>query len=132
MDETHAVANTVALTAPLRLFIVSGSNMSGKSTLLRTIGVNTVLALAGAPVRAARLTLTPPRSWRFHPQHRFARRRTLALHGGDSASAPDHATAVARRCSCLTSFWAEPTRMTALWGPSDWFARCSQKVILVL
>jgi DNA mismatch repair ATPase MutS len=39
--------------------VVSGSNMSGKSTLLRTVGVNTVLALAGAPVRARRLTLTP-------------------------------------------------------------------------
>jgi DNA mismatch repair ATPase MutS len=42
-----------------RLLIVSGSNMSGKSTLLRTIGTNVVLALAGAPVRAHRLTLTP-------------------------------------------------------------------------
>lgn len=42
-----------------RLLIVSGSNMSGKSTLLRTVGVNTVLALTGAPVNAGRLTLTP-------------------------------------------------------------------------
>jgi DNA mismatch repair ATPase MutS len=33
--------------------------MSGKSTLLRTVGVNAVLAQAGAPVRAARLSLTP-------------------------------------------------------------------------
>jgi hypothetical protein len=39
--------------------VVSGSNMSGKSTLLRTVGINTVLALAGAPVRARRLRLTP-------------------------------------------------------------------------
>lgn len=39
--------------------VVSGSNMSGKSTLLRTVGVNAVLALAGAPVRADRLVLTP-------------------------------------------------------------------------
>jgi DNA mismatch repair ATPase MutS len=38
---------------------VSGSNMSGKSTLLRTIGVNAVLAQAGAPVRAKRLRMTP-------------------------------------------------------------------------
>jgi DNA mismatch repair ATPase MutS len=38
---------------------VSGSNMSGKSTLLRTIGVNAVLALAGAPVRAKRLSISP-------------------------------------------------------------------------
>jgi len=41
-----------------RLYVVSGSNMSGKSTLLRTIGLNTVLGLAGAPVRARRLRLT--------------------------------------------------------------------------
>jgi hypothetical protein len=41
------------------LLLVSGSNMSGKSTLLRTVGLNTVLALAGAPVRARQLTLTP-------------------------------------------------------------------------
>lgn len=42
-----------------RVLIVSGSNMSGKSTLLRTLGTNTVLALAGAPVRARRLRLSP-------------------------------------------------------------------------
>ncbi|WP_242342477.1 MutS-related protein [Anaeromyxobacter terrae] len=42
-----------------RVLLVSGSNMSGKSTYLRTVGVNVVLALAGAPVRAARMRLTP-------------------------------------------------------------------------
>jgi DNA mismatch repair ATPase MutS len=42
-----------------RLLIVSGSNMSGKSTLLRAVGVNAVLALAGAPVHARRLRLSP-------------------------------------------------------------------------
>ncbi len=54
------VANDVALggTHP-RLLIVSGSNMSGKSTLLRTVGINVVLALAGGPVCARRLALTP-------------------------------------------------------------------------
>lgn len=41
------------------VLIVSGSNMSGKSTLLRTAGVNVVLALAGAPVRAESLRLSP-------------------------------------------------------------------------
>ena len=40
-------------------FMVSGSNMSGKSTLLRTVGVATVMALAGAPVRAASLRVSP-------------------------------------------------------------------------
>jgi hypothetical protein len=42
-----------------RLVIVSGSNMAGKSTLLRTVGVTAVLALTGAPVRARRLRLAP-------------------------------------------------------------------------
>jgi DNA mismatch repair ATPase MutS len=41
------------------VLLVSGSNMSGKSTLLRTIGINTVLAMAGAPVCARSLQLTP-------------------------------------------------------------------------
>jgi DNA mismatch repair ATPase MutS len=43
------------------LLVVSGSNMSGKSTLLRTVGVNAVLAFAGAPVRAERLRISPLR-----------------------------------------------------------------------
>jgi DNA mismatch repair ATPase MutS len=54
----RCVRNSVRLAPPVRLLIVSGSNMSGKSTLLRTVGVNTVLALAGAPVRAANLRLS--------------------------------------------------------------------------
>jgi hypothetical protein len=53
------VANDVRIGGELRLLIVSGSNMSGKSTLLRAIGVNTILALAGAPVCATRLRVTP-------------------------------------------------------------------------
>jgi hypothetical protein len=42
-----------------QLIMVSGSNMSGKSTLLRSVGLNSVLALAGAPVCAARLQISP-------------------------------------------------------------------------
>jgi hypothetical protein len=42
-----------------RFFLISGSNMAGKSTLLRSIGINAVLAYAGAPVRAQSLSLTP-------------------------------------------------------------------------
>jgi hypothetical protein len=53
------VSNDVSIVEPTRILLVSGSNMSGKSTLLRTIGINTVLAMAGAPVRAQRLELTP-------------------------------------------------------------------------
>ena len=54
----RVVRNDVKLGGNLRVLIVSGSNMSGKSTLLRAVGVNAVLALAGAPVRARSLTLS--------------------------------------------------------------------------
>jgi DNA mismatch repair ATPase MutS len=53
------VRNDVRLTREVRLLIISGSNMSGKSTLLRTVGINVVMAMAGGPVRAERLELTP-------------------------------------------------------------------------
>jgi len=59
MPESHSVRNDVRLGGETRLWIVSGSNMSGKSTLLRTIGINAVLAWAGAPVRAASLKISP-------------------------------------------------------------------------
>ena len=56
----HAVANDLALGRPApRLLVVSGSNMSGKTTLLRAVGVNLVLAQAGAPVRAATFRASP-------------------------------------------------------------------------
>ncbi|HXT68211.1 MAG TPA: hypothetical protein VN700_00540 [Vicinamibacterales bacterium] len=59
IPSARMVRNDVHLSADRQLQVVSGSNMSGKSTLLRTVGINAVLALAGAPVRAARLRLTP-------------------------------------------------------------------------
>jgi MutS domain V len=59
IPESRNVRTDLRLSDELRVLIVSGSNMSGKSTLLRTVGINTVLALAGAPVRARRLRLSP-------------------------------------------------------------------------
>jgi hypothetical protein len=59
MPDTQSIRNNVKLGGDTRLWIVSGSNMSGKSTLLRTIGINAVLAWAGAPVRATLLKISP-------------------------------------------------------------------------
>jgi hypothetical protein len=59
IPDARAVPNSLALGGTRQMLLVSGSNMSGKSTLLRTVGVNAVLALAGAPVRASRLRLSP-------------------------------------------------------------------------
>lgn len=56
---SRAVRNDISIGGELRILVVSGSNMSGKSTLLRTIGVNTVLAQMGAPVRAQNMRLSP-------------------------------------------------------------------------
>lgn len=58
MLESRCVGNNVSLGPNCRLIVVSGSNMSGKSTYLRTLGINLVLALAGAPVRARRFRMT--------------------------------------------------------------------------
>lgn len=53
-----AIRNDVSIGGATPLWLISGSNMSGKSTLLRTVGINAVLAMAGAPVRAERLQMT--------------------------------------------------------------------------
>jgi ABC-type multidrug transport system fused ATPase/permease subunit len=57
------VRNDVAVGPPGTFLLVTGSNMSGKSTLLRSIGANVVLAQIGAPVCAGSLRLTPLAPW---------------------------------------------------------------------
>ncbi len=51
------VVNDLALRQAGEIIIITGSNMAGKSTFLRTVGVNICLAFAGAPVNARRLRL---------------------------------------------------------------------------
>ena len=59
LPAARCVRNHVSVCGETRVLLVSGSNMSGKSTLLRAVGINTILAMAGAPVRAERLRLAP-------------------------------------------------------------------------
>jgi hypothetical protein len=59
IPQAKRVTNDVALPAPGSALLVTGSNMSGKSTMLRSMGLAAVLAQAGAPVCARRLELTP-------------------------------------------------------------------------
>lgn len=54
-----SVRNDIALNDGHRLIVLSGPNMAGKSTFIRSIGVNAALAQCGAPVRTARLKLSP-------------------------------------------------------------------------
>ncbi len=88
------VCNDVDISRSTRVLLVSGSNMSGKSTLLRTVGINTVLAMAGAPVRATSLQLTPLRIG-------ASIRINDSLHEGSSR------------------FYAEITRLRRLFEPSE-------------
>jgi len=53
------VTNDIRLDETLRLLVVSGSNMSGKSTMMRSVGIGAVLALAGGPVCASSLRIAP-------------------------------------------------------------------------
>lgn len=59
LPAARMVRNDVCLGSDAPLLVVSGSNMSGKSTLLRAVGINAMLAFAGAPVCATSLRLTP-------------------------------------------------------------------------
>jgi hypothetical protein len=89
------VCNDVNISGATRVLLVSGSNMSGKSTLLRTVGINTVLAMAGAPVQAKRLQLTPL-------QIGASIRVNDSLHEGSSR------------------FYAEIMRLRRLFEPAAW------------
>ena len=59
LPQNRSVPNDVHLGPDMKVLVISGPNMSGKSALLRTVGINTVLARADAPVRARSLRLTP-------------------------------------------------------------------------
>jgi DNA mismatch repair ATPase MutS len=58
LPASKAVRNDVKLGDSLQLMILSGPNMAGKSTFIRTVGVNAVMAQCGAPVRASCLKLS--------------------------------------------------------------------------
>lgn len=59
LPDKSCVTNDVEIHPVGRMLLVTGSNMSGKSTLLRAIGLNAVLAQTGAPVCASSLSLCP-------------------------------------------------------------------------
>jgi len=58
LPASKCARNDARLGAEHQVLLVSGSNMSGKSTYLRVVGINAVLAMMGAPVRARRLRLS--------------------------------------------------------------------------
>jgi len=59
MNRTSCVKNDIAIKQTPAFLIITGANMAGKSTYLRTVGLNHVLACCGMPVCAASLTVYP-------------------------------------------------------------------------
>ena len=59
LSSEERVGNDFLLNSTSRFYVISGSNMAGKSTFLRAVGSNAVLAMAGAPVTAKKLRLSP-------------------------------------------------------------------------
>jgi hypothetical protein len=59
LSDRDAVRNDIRFGGDFRVLIISGPNMAGKSTFVRAVGINAVLAQCGAPVRARRLRLSP-------------------------------------------------------------------------
>ena len=87
-DDTR-VRNDVTIGPPGTFLLVTGSNMSGKSTLLRAIGVNAVLAQAGGPVCADRARAAPGRVVDERARAGLAGARRLVLPGGAAAAEAD-------------------------------------------
>jgi len=58
LDESTCVRNDILLGGGVQFLVISGSNMSGKSTFVRAIGLNAVLAWMGAPVRCTKLRIS--------------------------------------------------------------------------
>ncbi len=83
LPRSHAVRNDLTLSQELQLLIISGPNMAGKSTFVRAVGVNAVLAQCGAPVRAQKTDDVAAGSERLHLRARFTARRCVALLCGD-------------------------------------------------
>ncbi|MBP6722741.1 MAG: hypothetical protein KA239_10470 [Bacteroidia bacterium] len=59
IGQQQRIDNPISLPGNGAIWLVTGSNMSGKSTYLRTVGLNAVLALTGSPVCANKLRLSP-------------------------------------------------------------------------
>jgi DNA mismatch repair ATPase MutS len=59
IDEKRRVSNDFEILRPGSVHIITGANMAGKSTFLRTVAVNFILAMIGAPVCASAMTFLP-------------------------------------------------------------------------
>ena len=79
MKPESKVCNDFDLDQDQRIVILTGSNMAGKSTFLRTVGVNLALAYAGAPVNAVEYADVAVSTVHVHQGERFRAGRALVF-----------------------------------------------------
>ncbi|OCB56090.1 DNA mismatch repair protein MutS [Mycobacterium malmoense] len=77
-DGQHPVTNDFSLSGPERIFVITGPNQGGKTTLARTIGQCTYLASLGCPIPASKARLTLPDHIYTHFDHQ---EHVSTLHG---------------------------------------------------
>ena len=59
IEKDKSVTNIIDIKNAASVMLITGSNMAGKSTYLRSVGVNAILCMAGAPVCASSFTMSP-------------------------------------------------------------------------
>ena len=89
LAEDKVVRNDIRIGGKLQVIVVSGSNMSGKSTMLRTVGREYGAGAGGRSGARAPADAFAARGGRFDPLDGFATGRRLALLRGDPALAAD-------------------------------------------
>ena len=98
IDPAQCVRNDVEMPCRPSFLIITGANMAGKSTYLRTIGVNFVLASVGAPVCADEMTFTPCTLFTGLHTTRFSgRKRILFLRRVEAIATGGCATTCGRK-----------------------------------
>ena len=129
LPEDRRVGNDVRLALAGRALVVTGSNMSGKSTLLRALGINAVLAFAGlpsAPRPCASGRPGWPRACASRIRSRRGSRTSTRSSVASSASSTGRTKRASRRsCSFSTRSSTAPTRASASSGPARSFASSS-------
>ena len=116
IPDSRRVSNDVDVGPAGTLLLITGSNMSGKSTLLRAIGVNAVLAQAGAPACATSLQMPSLRRVEQHQNSGLARAWSVLLHGRTGTVEGDRGrgrSADTVCCTCSTRCCRAPTAPSA-------------------
>ena len=126
LPQGRAIRNDLSLDRERQMLVITGSNMSGKSTLLRTVGINTVLALAGAPVRAVSLRFRPSR-WAHRSAFRTPSRTASRASTRRSSASARSSTSRRERRRCSSSSTRSstaPTPRSAASARRRWCGPC--------